>query len=118
AANRVLRGAVPERDRGAAERAARHGEVVDPAGAPAHARAAAPGGMALSEHREEHLDGCAALALGSVDPADRQAIEAHLSEGCPICEAALSDFSAAIVLLAASAPASTPPPGLREQVMA
>ncbi|HYM82118.1 MAG TPA: anti-sigma factor [Candidatus Limnocylindria bacterium] len=72
----------------------------------------------MSQHREEHLDLCAAYALGSLDEADRRLLEAHLEQGCAQCEAALADFSAATVLLAASAPAARPSAELKRRVMA
>jgi anti-sigma-K factor RskA len=74
--------------------------------------------MGVSEHREEYLDLCAAYALGSLDPAERGRLEAHLAEGCPQCEAALADFGAASVLLATTAPAMQPSPALKGRVMA
>ena len=72
----------------------------------------------MSEHREEHLDLCAAYALGSLDEADRKRLDEHLAGGCRVCEAALGDFSAATVLLAASTPPVRPPAALRERVLA
>ena len=61
----------------------------------------------MSEHRLEHLDLCAEWALGTLSPEDRRKLDEHLAGGCVECEAALADFSAASVLLAASAPAAT-----------
>ena len=72
----------------------------------------------MSEHRDEHIDLCAAQALGTLSDEDRRRLEAHLAEGCRECEAALADFSAATVMLAASAPAAEPSPGLRQRVLA
>jgi anti-sigma-K factor RskA len=72
----------------------------------------------VSEHREEHLDLCAAYALGNLEPAERARLEEHLDHGCPTCEAALTKLSEATVLLAASAPAAQPSPALREKVLA
>jgi anti-sigma-K factor RskA len=72
----------------------------------------------MTEHREEHLELCAAYAVGNIDPADRQRLTEHLGQGCDDCEAALADYGAAALLLAASAPMATPSPGLRERVMA
>ena len=71
----------------------------------------------MSEHREEFLDLCAASAHGSLDPVDQRRLDEHLSEGCPVCEAALADFSAAVVQLASSAPAATPSASLRGRVL-
>ena len=72
----------------------------------------------MNEHREEHLDLCAGYALGSLDAVDRQRLEAHLAEGCPMCQRALADCSLGVVMLAASAPPATPDPALRERVLA
>ena len=74
--------------------------------------------MVVSEHREEHLDLCAAYALGDLDPVERLRLEEHLSQGCATCEAALADFSDATVLLAASVPAAQPSAALRGKVLA
>jgi anti-sigma-K factor RskA len=73
--------------------------------------------VGVSEHREEYLDLCAGLALDALDPADRTRLEAHLADGCPECEAALAEFSAASVNLARSAPAAAPPAALRQRVL-
>ena len=72
----------------------------------------------MSEHREEHLDLCAAYALGTLDEAGRRQLEAHLADGCAQCEAALADFGAATVLLAASSPPVQPSAALKGKVMA
>jgi anti-sigma-K factor RskA len=71
----------------------------------------------VSGHREEHLELCAAAALGSLDPIDRERLDQHLAGGCKECEAALADYSAATVMLAASSPPATPSPALRERVV-
>ena len=72
----------------------------------------------MSEHRPEHIDLCAAWALGALDPADRQRLEEHLARGCAECDAALEEFSAATVLVAASAGRAVPTPALRQRVLA
>jgi hypothetical protein len=74
--------------------------------------------MGVSAHRPEFEELCAGYALGSLDAADRARLEAHLAEGCAACEAALAEFSAATVLLAASAPSARPSAALRDRVMA
>jgi len=71
----------------------------------------------MSEHRLEHLDLCAEWALGTLSADDRRKLDEHLAGGCVECEAALADFSAATVLLAASAPATSPSPRFRERVI-
>jgi anti-sigma-K factor RskA len=71
----------------------------------------------MSGHLQAHLDLCAAYALGCLDAADRDALEAHLATGCTECDAALMEFSAATTLFAAATPPSQPPPALRRRVM-
>ena len=71
----------------------------------------------MSVHREEHLDLCAALALGSIDDADRVELERHLAEGCAECERALAELSQGVERLAASAEAVAPRPALRAIVL-
>ncbi|HZE18603.1 MAG TPA: anti-sigma factor [Candidatus Angelobacter sp.] len=72
----------------------------------------------MSQHREEHLDLCAAHVLGCLDEADRSRLEAHLAEACPVCERALRDFCGSAVLLAASAPPAVVSPALKSKVLA
>ncbi len=71
----------------------------------------------MSQHREEHIDLCAAYALGSIEDADRKRLEAHLAEGCAECTAALGDFGSAVTLIAASAPTAMPRPELKRRVL-
>ncbi len=71
----------------------------------------------MSPHREEHIDLCAALALGSIEEADRTRLESHLADGCAECAAALDDFGGAVMLVAASAPSAMPRPELKRRVM-
>lgn len=68
-------------------------------------------------HRDEHLELCAGLALGSLGEEDKRILERHLAEGCPECEAALADFSTSVVALAASAPLAQPSATLRARVL-
>jgi anti-sigma-K factor RskA len=71
----------------------------------------------VSAHREEHLDLCAARALGSIGEADRLELERHLAEGCPECERALLELSQGVERLAASAPAAVPNPRVRMRLL-
>lgn len=71
----------------------------------------------MSESHEVYRDLCAAQALGSIDERDRLLLEEHLRSGCESCEAALSEFSDATVLLAASASPARPSEGLRARVL-
>lgn len=71
----------------------------------------------MSRHTEEHLDLCAAYALGTIDDVSRRRLEEHVRAGCRECEAALRDFGAATTALAATAPAAAPSPRLRDRVL-
>ena len=64
-------------------------------------------------HVEEALP---AYALGALEPPDRQAIEEHLDE-CPYCPSLAREYLEAATTLAA-APHATPPPQLRDQILA
>jgi hypothetical protein len=72
----------------------------------------------VSTHRPEHLDLCAAHALGSLDASEREALEAHLAEGCAECEAELQGLSGAVRRVAAAAAPRVPSPELRARVRA
>jgi anti-sigma-K factor RskA len=74
--------------------------------------------MAVREHRTEYLELCAGYVVGSLDPADREALEAHLAEGCAICEGEIRHLSGAATLLAVTSPARQAPPALKARVMA
>jgi len=71
----------------------------------------------VTVHREEHLDLCAARALGSIDEADRLEIERHLADGCPECERAIAELSQGVERLASSVPPAMPGPRLRAAVL-
>jgi anti-sigma-K factor RskA len=59
----------------------------------------------------------AAYALDALDEDERRAYEEHLS-GCTGCREQLADFAQTAALLAHGAPAATPPPALRERILA
>ena len=67
---------------------------------------------------EEHLDLCAALVVGSIDPSDRKRFAEHLAVGCDPCEQLLPEYERATVMLAAVLPLSAPASALRERVLA
>ena len=56
-------------------------------------------------------------ALGTIDAADRQAMEAHLKE-CAECDAEFQSLQGVVDALARSVPQRTPPPDLRRRVLA
>ncbi len=72
----------------------------------------------MTEHHDDHLDLCAAQALGVLDDVGQRRLDEHLAAGCSICEAALADFSSATVALASTAPTVKPSARLRERVLA
>jgi anti-sigma-K factor RskA len=59
----------------------------------------------------------AAYALDALDDNERRTFEEHLS-GCARCREELADLSQTAALLAHGAPAATPPPTLRERILA
>ena len=71
----------------------------------------------MSTHRGEHLELCAGYVLGSLGEHDRRILERHLAEGCPECEAALADFSTAVVGLAATSEPARPSAGAKARVL-
>jgi hypothetical protein len=73
--------------------------------------------MDVSEHYEEMIEYCAALAAGNIESRDRQVLAEHIADGCLECEVALADFEQAALLLAASAPSALPSPALRDRVL-
>ncbi len=71
----------------------------------------------MRAHRDEHLDLCAAWALGCLDEDDRRRLDEHLEDGCRTCEAALAEFSADTVALARAAGPRLPSRSLRDRVL-
>ena len=71
----------------------------------------------MSGGHDLHLDLCAALALGSIEPADRRVLEEHLDLGCAQCAAFLRDACGPLEALALSSPPALPSRGLKARVM-
>jgi anti-sigma-K factor RskA len=71
----------------------------------------------VSQHRDEHLDLCAALVLGVLDDAGRAELEAHLASGCERCAAELRELSGGATVLALSVPQRRAPAAVRERLM-
>jgi anti-sigma-K factor RskA len=63
------------------------------------------------------LEACAGYVLDALEPADARALEAHLAEGCAICDAELDRLSGGVWLLATSAPPHRAPASLRGRVL-
>ena len=72
----------------------------------------------MSRHREDHLDLCAARALGVLDEAGQAELDAHLAEGCAQCEAELRSLAGGAMVLAMSPPQHRAPAAVRERVFA
>jgi anti-sigma factor ChrR (cupin superfamily) len=66
----------------------------------------------------EGICGSAALyALGSLEPEEARAFEAHVSVGCDACESELRDFKAVVSDLGLAAPEAEPPASARERLL-
>jgi anti-sigma-K factor RskA len=72
----------------------------------------------VTAHRAEHLELCAGWALGCLDEADREAIEAHLAGACPECESELEALQGGVRRLAACVGPVAPPAALRPRTLA
>lgn len=72
--------------------------------------AVSPGG------HPERRDDLAAYALGALDPAEAEDLEAHLAD-CRSCAAYLAELRPAVDVLPASVPPLEPPPELRERLV-
>lgn len=59
----------------------------------------------------------AAYALGAVDPAEADAIRAHLATGCPQCAGALAEAKAVIAAIPLELTPISPPAHVRERIM-
>jgi len=72
----------------------------------------------MSRHRDEHLELCAARALGVLDGAEQIELDAHLAEGCAQCEAELRALAGGAMVLAMSPPQHQAPAAVRARVLA
>ena len=66
---------------------------------------------------DERQDLIPLYSLGALDPAERDALRRHLEEGCPACQAALSETRALGALLAMSLEPAAPPAPVRKRIM-
>ena len=62
---------------------------------------------------EENL---ALYAIGALDLKECPALEAHLAEGCPMCQSAVREYREAAGLLPHGLPVTAPPPGLQGRI--
>lgn len=71
------------------------------------------------EHPTDETRELAAIyALGALDREEARDFEAHLREGCPLCEAELLAFQGVVGLLGYSAPEARPRPEVRDRLLA
>lgn len=71
----------------------------------------------MSANHDLHLDLCAALTAGSIEPTDQRLLEEHLAGGCAECHALLRDLSASIEALALALPSAKPSRGLKARTL-
>lgn len=71
----------------------------------------------MSVHTDEHLDLCAAQAIGVIADFDRRRLEDHLHGGCARCEETLQDFAGSVLVLARASAPSAPSSGLQRQIL-
>jgi len=73
--------------------------------------------MDVNPHREEHLELCAGYVLGNLTEAEVAELEAHLKEGCGLCETEIHRLGRGAWAFAAATPRLLEPPALRGRVM-
>src|SRR6185503_11422459 len=95
---RLLRGAHAQSDRRAAEGAAGHGQIPDPA---RHEQAPAGVERIMSGHSPHHDELLPAYALGALDGEDLHELETHLASGCADCRGQLALWQGDLEELAA-----------------
>lgn len=74
--------------------------------------------MVQHEPEGELLETLSLYALGLLDPDETAAIERHLAEGCPPCEAEIRSVQEALGTLGEGVALHEPPAALRSRVMA
>lgn len=66
---------------------------------------------------EPYQELAAAYALGALEGEERSRFEAHLREGCPECETALTEYRESLVSLVAELPPVPPPPRIKAALL-
>ena len=67
---------------------------------------------------EEYQEKAALYALGALSQHEARSFERHLAEGCPTCEAGLTQFEEVTGMLSLDSPPASPPAHLRGALMA
>jgi len=73
--------------------------------------------MDVSPHKDDHLELCAGYVLGNLAEDERRALEAHLEEGCAVCEVELNRLGRGAWAFAAATPRLLEPSSLRVRVL-
>ncbi len=69
------------------------------------------------QHHDHFLELCTGYLLDSLDPAERREFEAHLRDGCSICESELRTLGEAFADLAELAPRKAAPSAVKARVL-
>ncbi len=72
----------------------------------------------MTGHTDEMMDRAALYALGQLEPREALEFEMHLQAGCSLCAVEVEAFRETATALAVDAPPLTPPPSLKDRVMA
>jgi anti-sigma-K factor RskA len=73
--------------------------------------------MDVSPHKDEHLELCAGYVLGNLAEDERRMLEAHLEEGCAVCEVEINRLGRGAWAFAAATPRLLEPPSIRARVL-
>jgi anti-sigma-K factor RskA len=73
--------------------------------------------MDVSPHKDEHLELCAGYVLGNLSEDERRMLEAHLEEGCAVCEVEINRLGRGAWAFAAATPRLLEPSSIRARVL-
>ena len=71
----------------------------------------------MAQHEDKYLEYCAAYILGALDGNELREFEAHLNNGCPVCEQEMASLAEIVAKLPSGLPQLTPPRDLEHQIM-
>ena len=71
----------------------------------------------MSPHKDEHLELCAGYVLGNLAEDERRMLEAHLEEGCAVCEVEINRLGRGAWAFAAATPRLLEPSSIRARVL-
>jgi anti-sigma-K factor RskA len=73
--------------------------------------------MDVSPHKDEHLELCAGYVLGNLAEDEQRMLEAHLEEGCAVCEVEINRLGRGAWAFAAATPRLLEPSSIRARVL-